>query len=112
MIGGIDMEYSLVGKRIRQFRLEKNMTQVMLAEKSGLSEAAIYSYETGKRLPALEPLINLSNALDVPTDSLLCDYLNNVKPSANGGLMDRMERLPKPEKERILKIMDALVKAV
>lgn len=106
------MEYSQVGKRIRQYRLEKNMTQVMLAEKSGLSEAAIYSYETGKRLPALEPLIQLSNALDVPTDSLLCDYLNNAPASTNGGIMDRVDMLPKPEKDRILKIINALINAV
>ena len=105
------MEYSQVGKRIRQYRLEKNMTQVMLAEKAGLSEAAIYSYETGKRLPALEPLIQLSNALEVPTDSLLCDYVNSVSYGKTGGIMDKMDRLPKPEKERILRIMDALVAA-
>ena len=29
----------------------------MLAEKSGLSEMAIYSYETGKCLPSLEMLV-------------------------------------------------------
>ena len=105
------MEYSQVGKRIRQYRLENNMTQVMLAEKSGLSEAAIYSYETGKRLPALEPLIQLSNALNISTDTLLCDYVNNVSSGKTGGIMDRVDSLPKPEKDRILRIMDALVAA-
>ena len=106
------MEYSQVGKRIRQYRIEKNMTQVMLAEKAGLSEAAIYSYETGKRLPALEPLIQLSNALDVPADSLLCDYLNNAPTSTNGGIMDRVDLLPKLERDRILRIINALIAAV
>ena len=41
------MEYSMVGKRIKEYRLANKMTQVMLAEKTGLSEMAIYSYETG-----------------------------------------------------------------
>ncbi|MBP3856182.1 MAG: helix-turn-helix transcriptional regulator [Ruminiclostridium sp.] len=105
------MEYSMVGKRIKEYRLANKMTQVMLAEKTGLSEMAIYSYETGKRLPALEPLVLLSNALNVSTDTLLCDYVENQNKPSNNGIMERVNNLPEKEQERILKIMDALVSA-
>ena len=105
------MEYSMVGKRIKEYRLANKMTQVMLAEKTGLSEMAIYSYETGKRLPALEPLVLLSNALNVSSDDLLCDYVEN-KSSGNGSdITKKISNLPKQEQERIMKIMDALVSA-
>ena len=106
------MEYSMVGKRIKEYRLANKMTQVMLAEKTGLSEMAIYSYETGKRLPALEPLVLLSNALNVSTDTLLCDYVENQNKPSNNGIMERVNNLPEKEQERILKIMDALVSTV
>ena len=103
------MEYSMVGKRIKEYRLANKMTQVMLAEKTGLSEMAIYSYETGKRLPALEPLVLLSNALNVSTDTLLCDYVENQNKSRSDGIMEKVNNLPEKEQERILRIMDALV---
>ena len=104
------MELTNVGKRIREQRLMHNLTQVELAEKAGLSEMAIYSYETGKRLPALEPLVQLSNALNVTPDTLLCDYLHEQSP-ANEKIMDKISRLTEPDQERILKIMDALMSA-
>ena len=103
------MEYSMVGKRIKEYRLANKMTQVMLAKKTGLSEMAIYSYETGKRLPALEPLVLLSNALNVSTDTLLCDYVENQNKSHSDGIMEKVNNLPEKEQERILRIMDALV---
>lgn len=99
----------MVGKRIKEYRLANKMTQVMLAEKTGLSEMAIYSYETGKRLPALEPLVLLSNALNVSTDTLLCDYVENQNKSRSDGIMEKVNNLPEKEQERILRIMDALV---
>ena len=72
---------------------------------------AIYSYETGKRLPALEPLILLSNALNVSTDTLLCDYVENHKISHSDGIIEKVTNLPKNEQERIMKIVYALVEA-
>ena len=105
------MEYSMVGKRIREYRLANKMTQVMLAEKTGLSEMAIYSYETGKRLPALEPLVLLSNALNVSTDALLCDYVETKFSDSSNGIMEKINKLPEQEQNRIMKIMDALVSA-
>lgn len=85
----------MVGKRIKEYRLANKITQIMLAEKTGLGEMAIYSYETGKRLPALEPLVLLSNALDVSSDDLLCDYVEN-KSSGNGSVItEKISNLPK-----------------
>ena len=101
----------MVGKRIKEYRLANKMTQVMLAEKSGLSEMAIYSYETGKRLPALEPLVQLSNALNVSPDMLLSDYVeyhaNTTK--IENGILNKVNKLPENEQQRILKIVDALI---
>ncbi len=105
------MEYSMVGKRIKEIRLENKMTQVMLAEKTGLSEMAIYSYESGKRLPALEPLVLLSNALNVSPEALLCDYIDNLVSVKGNSILNKVNSLPSPDRDRILKIMDALVSA-
>ena len=83
----------------------------MLAEKTGLSEAAIYTIETGKRAPGLESLILLSKALNTSVDSLLTDYVDDPVTVKGNGILDKVNRLPKKEQDRILKIMDALVAA-
>ena len=105
------MELSMVGKRIREHRLENNMTQVMLAEKTGLSEMAIYSYETGKRLPALEPLVLLSKALNISPDVLLCDYVESPVSSKEAGILEKVNSLPENKREMILKAVEALIAA-
>ena len=105
------MEYPKVGQRIKELRKENKMSQVMLAEKTGLSEMAIYSYETGRRLPALEPLVLLSNALNVSPEALLCDYVDNLSSAKENNILNKMSNLSEKERDRILKIMDALVSA-
>ena len=105
------MELSMVGKRIREYRLKNQLTQVMLAEKTGLSEQAIFSFETGRRLPALESLVLLSNALNVSTDDLLCDYVETQRSAKENNIIDKVNHLPEKEQDRIMKIMDALVQA-
>jgi transcriptional regulator with XRE-family HTH domain len=59
------------GERLRVTRQSKEMTQEALADKVGATSAAISDYESGKRLPRLDLLTKLSNALDVSADYLL-----------------------------------------
>lgn len=61
------------GKLIKQKRKERGITQEQLAKKCGLSTITIRQYETGKRVPALETVIQIANALNVPFDSLVDD---------------------------------------
>ena len=47
-------------ERLKELRLEKNLTQYGLAKKSGISQPTINGWELGKRLPSIESLIILS----------------------------------------------------
>lgn len=58
-------------ERLKNRRLQLNMTQADLAEKMGLSEAAIGLYEQGKREPSHEKLVKLADILSSSTDYLL-----------------------------------------
>jgi len=42
---------NIFGKRLKELRLEKGLTQAALAEKLGLSKPVISMYENGKRIP-------------------------------------------------------------
>lgn len=66
-----------LGKRIRRIRTEQSMSQAALAEYIGCSSAFLSYIENGKKLPSLEMLLTIANALCVTTDMLLADYLEH-----------------------------------
>ena len=65
------LDYKLLGKRIRQSRKKRKMTQEQLAEKANRSPAFIGHIERGTRVMSLETLCELALALDCSTDELL-----------------------------------------
>jgi len=60
-----------VGKRIASARKELNLTQTQLAEKLGVKQQAIASYEVGRRRVPLAFLVKLAEALYVDVTDLL-----------------------------------------
>ena len=64
-----------IGNRIRYYRLQKNWTLADLANASNLSWQQIGHIERGERSCSLETLIQIANALLLPTDELLVDNL-------------------------------------
>ena len=58
------------GNFLKQLRIEKNMNQTELAEKLGLSQKNISSYETNRTRPDYEVLIKISELFNVSLDYL------------------------------------------
>ena len=77
------MDYSLLGKRIREERLRLNLTQERLAEDINISTAYLGQVERGERRITLDKLIPLSQRLGVSVDFLLSDY---VQPTDDASL--------------------------
>lgn len=59
------------GKRLRELRLKKDLTQADLAKIIGLGESTISFYESNKRQPDYEILTKLATFFNVSTDYLL-----------------------------------------
>lgn len=74
------MDYTLLGKRIRDERLIQRLTLEKLAEKIDKSINFIGQIERGEGKPSLETLVDIANALGVSVDYLLYD---NIKVSAD-----------------------------
>lgn len=55
----------LLGRRIRELRKAKKLTQEELAEKVGIGTPNISYFETGKFSPAIETLQKIAEALEV-----------------------------------------------
>ena len=66
-----DMEN--IGKRIREARLARKLSQEQLAEKLGVSFQAVSSWETGRFVPDAVHLPALAKALDISLDSLFAE---------------------------------------
>ena len=64
-----------IGARIKYYRMEKQLSQENLAERTELSHVYISYLERGERTPSLESIINIANALNVSADDLLSDSL-------------------------------------
>lgn len=59
------------GKRLKELRLKKGLTQEELGREVGVGKSAICCYEKETRNPALETIIEFMNILGVSADYLL-----------------------------------------
>ena len=61
----------VIGKRIRQLRTSRGMTQKQLADILGICEVSFQRYEYGTARPILDKLIALADYFDVSLDFLV-----------------------------------------
>lgn len=62
----------MFGRRLREVRMKRKLTQQKLADAVGLALRSYQCYEQGTREPPLDMLVKLADVLNVPTDHLLC----------------------------------------
>lgn len=73
------VNYNDIGKRIRQIRRNKGITQEVLAEGVGVGATHISRIENGKTKPSLETIMNIVEYLEITPDKLLCGSVNTAK---------------------------------
>ena len=66
------LDYYEIGQQIRKVRKAHGMSQEELAAQIGISTTHMSHIETGNTKLSLQVLVDISNALDVRTDDLLC----------------------------------------
>ena len=67
----MDIDYIAVGKRIREFRLQKRFTQEELAFRITSSASYISNIESGKKKPSLQKLVEISEVLGVTINDFI-----------------------------------------
>lgn len=72
------IDYALIGKRIKEARTRKKLSQAVLAEKVNLSTTYISYIENGYKCLSINALIMIANSLEVSSDELLQDALKNT----------------------------------
>ena len=59
------------GNRLKNLRLQKNLTQEQVATRLGITKAMISAYELSTRYPSIDMLIKIAQSYNVSTDYLL-----------------------------------------
>jgi transcriptional regulator with XRE-family HTH domain len=60
-----------IGKRIKEVRIQRNASQLVIANRAKCSMHDLSRYENGHKLPSLPTFLALAKALNVPVDELL-----------------------------------------
>ena len=76
-----EIDYVLIGKRVKETRTQMNISQATLAEMTGLSVTYISHIETAYKKASLTSLVSIANAAGISVDELL--YGNQVHYDAD-----------------------------
>ena len=103
------MDQKAIGRRIKAARERNGLTQEELAEEVDLSPMHVSVIERGVKLPKLETLINIANALDVSADVLLQDVVNNQTKLCASEASELFLQLRREDQRRALAILRSFV---
>jgi len=112
------MEFST---KLRNLRIQRELTQTELAEKLGTSQSAITSWESGRREPDFSTIRKLADFFRVPMVALLPsddnveeDYVSEVSESLHANpklklLFDRTKNFSDKDLNALLGIVDSII---
>lgn len=102
------MDQENIGKFISKLRNEKNMTQMELADKIGVTDRAVSNWENGRRMPDLSLIKVLCDELDITINELLSGSKvnnSNITKISNDNLENILKEYYKMKKQKkVLKI--------
>ena len=99
-----DLDFEIIGKKIKEIRLDKKLTQEYVAETADVNTSHISNIENNRVKVSLSTLVQICNALDVTVDYILSDEYTHPDSALEQEVLKEL-RLCSPEnKEKILKI--------
>lgn len=99
-----------IGERIKQCREKLGLTQDQFAERLGLTTNYISTVERGASFPRCEKLIAIINGLETSADAIFCDVITHTAKYRSGILSEELKELPAEEQQRILEIVELMIK--
>ena len=100
-----------LGEKITKLKKLKNLSQVALAEATGISRDAISKYERGDSVPSVDYAKRIADALGVSLDYLMSDSdKEDVLDNEAVKRIKEIQVLPVSEKDKIYSVIDALIR--
>ena len=107
----MELDYEMIGKRIKAARKKKGYTQENLASVTGISQPHIGHVEVGKSKVALPALIKIANALDTTVDALLYDSTQISVDTYDKDFKDLTDGCTPAQKEYLLELLKVAKKS-
>ena len=104
------MELESIGRNIRKYRLMKKLRQEDLAERTNLTNNYIGAIERGEKLPSLETLIVIINALGVSADMILVDVIDIGYEVKDSLLAEKLSKLSAEDRAKIYDVVDTMIR--
>lgn len=95
-----EVDYTAIGKRIRQLRKQLGLTQAGLAIRIGISTSFCGHIERGTRVSSLETILRIAKTLGVTVDALLTGF--STASEGHGNSTRKMRML-----NDIMRVLDA-----
>lgn len=98
-----------LGKRLRALRLEAGLTQLQLAERTGVTNEFMSRIENGSGMPSLDTLGRLADALALRPAALLPS--DEAAPGPTTRLLGIMERLNEDDQRLVVALAEQVARA-
>ena len=95
------LDYNIIGERLKKARLDKNLTQEMLAEKLDVSVAFLSRIERGSSFINLKRLNQICSILEISEGEILNGVSNDSNTYLNKDLSNLIKNCP-PEKVNLI----------
>ena len=106
--------FQALGARIALARRDADLTQVQLAERLGIPQPQLASYEVGRRRVPVSLLPRLARSLAMPIEALIED--GEAPPPARRGPVSRLQQqvdaisqLPKAKQKFVVEMLDTVL---
>lgn len=99
------IDFSVIGKRLKQARKEKGLTQEQLVEKMGVSIAYLSKVETGKIHINLERLSQICEILNISEGKILNGTSNNSEVYLNSEFNNLLKKCSAKQLKLAYKIL-------
>lgn len=103
------LDYSLIGKRIRKARKDKNITQEVLAEKMDVSIAYLSRIECGSTELSLKRVNEICEILDVTESYILNGSSNTSKNYLDNDFSNLLKNCPREKLKLIYDIACVII---
>ncbi len=94
-----------IGKRIKKYRSEKQLSQEELGFMVGATRKHLSKIECGERAPTLDTLVLIANALEVTADDLLIKDLNHTSSSVGKEIHELLQGCSNNKREMLTRVL-------
>lgn len=103
-----DLDFSKIGKKIKETRISKHLTQEYIANAVDVNTSHISNIENNRVKVSLSTLVQICNALDTTVDYILADEYDRPSSVIEQEILQQAQLCTPETQEKILKIIKAL----